>query len=204
MAKEIEFKFIVDPERAEALAALPLLNQYAAGEPKQKRLINTYYDTPELSLRDQKMGLRIRKSGDDWIQTIKGEANRGDGLSIREEVEHPLAENKLNMSLLRDTAFDHIGRDEDLAARMKPAFTTDFKRLKWDLHLPDGVQIEAALDRGEVIADGRTEPICELELELISGDLPGMERFAEQLLTVFPMERGTKSKAQRGYALAVS
>lgn len=39
----------------------------------------------------------------------------------------------------------------------------------------DGSQIEIALDQGEVKAGEFAEPICELELELLSGDTRGAE-----------------------------
>ncbi len=201
LAKEIEFKFLVEPERADQVKELTLISSKAEAPPKLLHLISTYYDTADLQLRSLGLGLRIRSVEGGWIQTMKGGASRSDGLSIREEVEFPLQSNQLDCSKLIGSAFDNIGHDTELHSRLEPMFITDFHRLRWVLLLDDGSRIEVALDRGAVVHGALGEPICELELELISGTLAGMEDFSKQLLASFHLTRGNRSKAQRGYEL---
>jgi len=201
LAKEIEFKFLVAPERAEQLKELALISAKAEGPRKLSRLISTYYDTPDQYLRAQGLSLRTRSVEGGWVQTMKGEASSTGGLSIREEVEFPLPSDQLDCSKLIGSAFDAIGHDAALHARLKPLFVTDFHRLRWLLLLDGDTRVEAALDRGTVVHESLSEPICELELELISGELASMEGFSEQLLAAFPLTRGNRSKAQRGYEL---
>lgn len=84
---------------------------------------------------------------------------------------------------------------------MQPLFSTDFYREKWLVEV-DGSQIEIALDQGEVKAGEFAEPICELELELLSGDTRAVLKLANQLVSQTGLRRGSLSKAARGYHLA--
>ena len=74
----------------------------------------------------------------------------------------------------------------------------------WLLALSQGT-VEVALDRGiiEVTRHGQTahQPICELELELKSGDNAALTALAAELGAVIPLEPSDDSKAARGYAL---
>lgn len=55
---------------------------------------------------------------------------------------------------------------------------------------------------GEVKAGEFAEPICELELELLSGDTRAVLKLANQLVSQTGLRRGSLSKAARGYHLA--
>ncbi|VTN11801.1 Uncharacterized conserved protein [Raoultella terrigena] len=63
-------------------------------------------------------------------------------------------------------------------------------------------QIEIALDRGEVKAGEHQEAICELELELLSGNTADLLALARGLLDTGALRQGSLSKAARGYHLA--
>ncbi|HEY8907471.1 MAG TPA: CHAD domain-containing protein, partial [Rhodoferax sp.] len=72
----------------------------------------------------------------------------------------------------------------------------------WTVTAQDGSVIEVAFDLGEVQASGQSSVICELELELLSGDPTSLFDVAQQLaehVAVIPM---SQSKAARGHALA--
>ncbi|MCV5217230.1 CYTH domain-containing protein, partial [Escherichia coli] len=61
-----------------------------------------------------------------------------------------------------------------LQSELVPLFSTNFTREQWLIGMPDGSQVEVAFDQGMVVAQGedgeeRQEPICEVELELKSG-----------------------------------
>lgn len=66
----------------------------------------------------------------------------------------------------------------------------------------DDSRIEIALDQGEVKAGEFAEPICELELELLSGDTRAVLKLANQLVSQTGLRQGSLSKAARGYHLA--
>ena len=59
-----------------------------ASKPVEQLLVSIYYDTPALDLAKRRMGLRLRKQGNQWIQTVKFGQKGGGGLNARTEVEH--------------------------------------------------------------------------------------------------------------------
>ncbi|MEY2631443.1 MAG: hypothetical protein RIR00_97, partial [Pseudomonadota bacterium] len=86
MATEIELKLGLAPETVPLLLAHPLL----AGTSRQQPLRNTYYDTAELALHQQRIALRLRQKGEQWLQTVKTAAEAdAQGLSRRGEWECP-------------------------------------------------------------------------------------------------------------------
>jgi triphosphatase len=72
-------------------------------------------------------------------------------------------------------------------------------RTAWMLRLPDGSEVALALDKGEVKAEQGSEPICEAELELRSGQAESMFDLAAQLHGDIPFQLGNRSKSSRGY-----
>jgi inorganic triphosphatase YgiF len=86
--------------------------------------------------------------------------------------------------------------DDDLV----PIFATDVVRETWLLQLGRS-QIECAIDRGIVAADGRRVPINEVELELKSGQPVRLFQLAHRLNSIGPLRIETASKAARGYDL---
>jgi len=202
MAAEIEVKLLVAPEQVDNLIGHTRLEAAAIAPPREKRLVSVYYDTPDELLRSRKQAIRIRAVEGGWVQTIKGDVEGEGGLSMREEVEHPVPTNALDLELLAGSAFDDLARDPDLADRLKPLFSTDFTRLIWDLSLEDGTRVEAAFDRGEVRAGEASEPIHELELELVRGSVESLKALSDTLRDDLGLVPGNLSKAKRGYALA--
>jgi inorganic triphosphatase YgiF len=89
-------------------------------------------------------------------------------------------------------------------------FQTVFERSSWEVQAY-GARIEAAIDEGQIRAGARTEPVLELELELIDGSPLALLKLALQLAGVRggrPADLGLlpygDSKAARGYRLARS
>src|ERR1039457_2815010 len=62
-------------------------------------------------------------------------------------------------------------------------------------------QIELCMDQGEVSTEQHSTPICELELELKSGDPQQLFELALAILEIVPFELEVVSKAEQGYRL---
>src|SRR5262249_27330955 len=62
--------------------------------------------------------------------------------------------------------------------------------------------LEVAVDHGFIKADGRREPISEIEVELKDGDRGGIAMVAGRLAQSVPTTYAGRSKAERGYALS--
>ncbi|HSK42168.1 MAG TPA: CHAD domain-containing protein, partial [Arenibaculum sp.] len=89
----------------------------------------------------------------------------------------------------------------DVLPAIRPVFSTDFQRTVLVLRPGPGVEIEMALDTGEVRAGARRDPVSEVELELKAGPLGGLFDLALELLRVVPVRIATRSKAEAGFAL---
>lgn len=162
-----------------------------------KKLINSYFDTPELALNQNKTALRIRKVSNQFIQTLKTKGQSINGLHQRREWEWPLPANKLNTDLLKICDAWPMDIKLDL---LEPVFETNFTRQKAVLGWRES-SFELALDQGEVISANQSTPINELEVELLSGNTEDLLALGELLKTNLSLEPDNVSKAERGYDL---
>ena len=93
-----------------------------------------------------------------------------------------------------------------LRPQLQAMFCTDFERQRWVIAHADA-QIEVALDQGRIHVPGTdlTEPILELELELLSGPESALMALADALRQTpqgpVILTPSDASKAQRGQAL---
>ncbi|MGL6027093.1 MAG: CHAD domain-containing protein, partial [Vibrio sp.] len=92
----------------------------------------------------------------------------------------------------------------ELQAELLPLFSTNFTREQWLISMADGSQVEVAFDQGVVVAGERQQPICEVELELKSGQTDALFTLARQLCEQGGMRLGNLSKAARGYRLSAN
>ena len=203
---ETELKLSLSAQDLPRLLTHPLLTHpLLAGAGSAQRLLNTYFDTPDLALQQRRMAVRERLAGDQWLLTVKTAGRSENGLSRRQEWEAPTTPGALQFATLVDDA----ALATDLMAMrpsLKALFCTDFERQRWVVTHADA-QIEVALDQGRIHVPGTdlSEPLLELELELLSGPESALMTLADVLrqtpqgpLTLTPSDA---SKAQRGMAL---
>ncbi|THD62155.1 CYTH and CHAD domain-containing protein [Phenylobacterium sp.] len=183
-AQEIELKFACRPEDlAAVLAAAP------AGDDETRELISVYFDTPDLVLQRAGASLRVREYKGRRVQTVK----RGRGM-VREEHEAPIE------GLAPDPALEPLPSLLPRGADLRPAFNVRISRRQRTLRYR-GARIEIALDQGEVSGGEQKSPICEVELELKSGDPAALFALARELSAAAPLYLAFDSKAARGQAL---
>lgn len=198
---ETELKLTLAASDLPHLLAHPLLVK--AGD--TQHLLNTYFDTPELALQQRRMAVRERLAGDQWLLTVKTAGHSQNGLSRRQEWEGLTTPGALQFDALVD---DKTLAQDLMALRphLRALFCTDFERQHWVIHHADA-KIEVALDQGRIHVPGTTlsEPLLELELELLSGPESALLALANVLrqipqgsVTLTPSDA---SKAQRGMAL---
>lgn len=195
MAQEIELKLQLTAKTARQLARHPLLATLPAS---RGELLNTYYDTPKLALTRRRVAMRFRKRGWEWLLTVKSAEPAAGGLAVRSEWEVPATPGQFD--------FAHVDAPElrefleSHADKLKPIFTTHFLRRTWEVEYGESL-IELALDKGEVESKGRSEPICEVELELLNGRLSDLFGLTRALQADLDLRPAVASKAERGYAL---
>ncbi|MEK1904562.1 MAG: CYTH domain-containing protein [Pseudomonas sp.] len=203
MNKETEIKLRVSRETLAALRDHPLLKKRNKSGWEQRELFNQYFDTPERDLAQAKVALRLRRDGEQFIQTLKTRGQSVAGLSERNEWDWYLPKAKLDTKKLTDDCWPASLAELD-KKQLKPLFTTDFVRQKAEIAWGRGkakVVIEAALDLGKVVAGEGEEEICELELELREGDPAALLELAAELAADLPLMPCDISKAERGYRL---
>jgi inorganic triphosphatase YgiF len=203
MNKETEIKLRASRATLTALRDHPLLKKRNKSGWEQRELFNQYFDTPERDLAMAKVALRLRRDGDQVIQTLKTRGQSVAGLSERNEWDWTLAKAKLDLKKLDDSCWPAALAELD-KKQLQPIFTTDFVRQRAEIAWGRGkarVVIEAALDLGKVIAGEGEEEICELELELRQGEPDALLELAAELAADLALMPCDISKAERGYRL---
>lgn len=197
MATEVELKLYCSPEDIARIGDHPLIAAGVETGPA-RRLENTYYDTPDLALYQERMALRIRNTPTEQLQTVKCSAKSLAGLSARPEWETPYA-----------GSFEFSAVDvrqvrsflEERQPHLLPVFTTSFERRTWRIDVAKKIAIWVMVDSGFVSSGDRSVLISEVELELAQGAPEDLLDFAIALATDLPLVPHDISKAERGYQL---
>ena len=209
--QEIELKFLVPESRLKGL-----LRQAQIKSSELTQLAAHYYDTPDQKLAQAGIGLRIRKEGDAWVQTIKA---GGDGIAARlehnalldnEQVQAMLDTNTLmpDLSIYKNTSVAPALAEfklKKLAKKLVRLYVTDVERttrlLVDDSDDESNNHIEMAYDYGEIIHgndDSQRDAIQEIEFELISGDIDFLFATAKTWCKRYKLCLSTVTKAERG------
>jgi triphosphatase len=209
-ATETELKLKATPQTLAKLRQSPLFAACGGGRAVSKTLISAYYDTAEQALQERLATLRVRKTGDNYIQTLKSAAHEPGGLT-RSEWEWPVAGPNPDLSVIVEPeALALLGSVDAGALRL--VFESRIKRTVRMLGDSDnggggggggGDLVEAAFDVGELrTPDGAVLPLAELELELKAGAPSALFALALEIAKLAPVRLETRTKAARGFALA--
>lgn len=191
---EIELKLALHPRHVARIRRHPLLSTIA---PQQHALLSIYFDTPKFDLMHRGIALRVRRAGDQWIQTLKAESQSVGALTSRPEWEMAITDgDHPDFSALPQVALDLLTGIK--LKHISSVFTTEFQRTTW-LISSRAAHAEVALDTGKIHAGETYRDICEVEIELKSGTPAFLFDTATQLLQQVPLHIEPRSKAERGY-----
>lgn len=193
-AVEVELKLEFEPAAACRLISSPIL---ARGDRKDEAQLSTYFDTPDHRLRANGYSLRIRRSGGHLTQTLKADVP-GAGLFSRSEWQQDVSAETPQLDGTHGSLAQSI--EAEVIGSLHPQFVTDICRSSGVIAASNS-QVTFAIDIGQVMANGRTEQICELELELLDGSASGLFDLARDINAGIPLRLGVLSKAERGYRL---
>jgi inorganic triphosphatase YgiF len=186
--QEIELKFVLPEDQAE-----PVWQAMGGAEAKPAALTSVYFDTAGRQLRRSGIALRVREKKGVFVQTVKS----GGGVA-RGEWETAIPSAAPDRAALAGTpAAALLPKKADLL----PAFSVRVQRRAIDLQ-EGRSRIEACLDTGEIRAGGRTVPVCEIELELLHGEVGDLFGLARRLMADAPLTLSFTTKSRRGYWLA--
>jgi len=193
--KEIEIKLQLPAANFARLRRVPLLRQ-ASGSKRSENQVSVYFDTKRLKLKDNGLTLRVRRTGNQYIQTIKSD----DGSPFeRGEWETAVDDSLPDLKQADTSALEPLGIKK-LRKRLRPVFETRVQRTSYPLTRKD-CDIALTIDRGEIDAGNSMLPLCEAELELKRGNRARLFEFARAIARATSGELAVKSKSQRGYEL---
>ena len=189
MGKEFELKYAATPEILEKVRAY-------IGEFTEISMETTYYDTPGKDLSARKMTLRRRYENGISVCTLK----MPDGPNSRKEYETECATIEAAIPVLcKLSGWSELASlsEKGLIPRCGARFT----RLAATVQHKD-CEVEIALDSGILMGGGKEIPLCEIEVELKSGNPATAVRYANFLAGIFGLKGEPKSKFARARALA--
>ena len=191
---EIELKLSISRENLKKMFTLPLMKNCLHEDTKTvRRLITSYYDTPEMVLQNNGIAYRVRDKGDGTFEaTVKTAKKNVGGVTERLELNLPLEEDRAELE-----GFKELGLPLELTELapqgVEKLFTVNVQRTTYLLHYGAAV-IELAIDRGNILAGKAKAPVEEIEFELKEGEVPELLAFAAELAAQVPLfvEMGTK------------
>ncbi len=199
MNNEIEIKLLATPQCASELLAR--LNKYRVLQTEVKTLTSVYFDTTDRQLMRWGMGLRIRSGDGDNVQTIKTDGISLGGLHQRPEYNCVIQANQPDLNLFDSAIWPDGTNVALLNSQLFSLFTTAFERQTWLVDLANDTLVEVAFDQGALTANATEEAICEVELELVKGDLSQLFELASDIAEIDGLRHANISKAERGYML---
>lgn len=198
--EEIEWKLQVTneafwPQIADFILALP-------NRIKRENITMAahYFDTKERQLNKNKIAYRIRKENETLVATLKAGGSSTGGLHKRLEA-NVLVESSLpDLSVFSDVKEVKPVVDFLQAVPLYEIVVTDFVR---EAVLVDYKKssIEIAMDKGLIRANGKSERIAEVELELKDGSEEDLALLGTELCNRFPLQPESRSKYYRGLLL---
>ncbi|TFI60194.1 CYTH and CHAD domain-containing protein [Sphingomonas parva] len=196
-SEEIELKLELPVDAVDRLRGLSLLGPPDEGPRTQ---VSTYFDTPAGHVRKAGYSLRVRRKGRSFVQTVKEKGKETGGFSARGEWERRIAGPGLDLEALGETPVARLVARKKVRNALAIASETDVQRTTW-LVRRDGTAIELILDVGEVRAGARRDTVCEIELELKSGERGMLFDLAREIGAEIPLRLGVLSKSERGFEL---
>src|SRR5436190_3992735 len=118
MAVEVELKLATDRASLARVRKHPALAAVLRGRARTSRDISTYYDTGTAELQQAGIALRVRRTGQRWLQTVKGEGERLGAVHRRPEYEWTIRTGRIDAAKLSTTPWREVF--DATAGRLRP------------------------------------------------------------------------------------
>jgi inorganic triphosphatase YgiF len=161
------------------------------------RLQAFYFDTPDRDLVRAKIALRLRREGEQWVQTLK---MPGENALSRIEINHDRLSPDLDLSVYAAEPFAAVLAKH--AQALSICYETDVQRIFRQTRTALGV-VEIALDTGLLRAGSVELPISEIEFELKRGELGAIFALGKKWQQAHGLILDVRSKSERGDRLAL-
>lgn len=203
---EIEMKYgIGDKETAKRIWEDEYLLSIEEKESRERVYMKaSYFDTDDYILSKKDIAFRVRMEGSRIVASMKWKGASVDGLHTREEINVPVNDEACFIApdpeLFKES---DIGRDMIALVQGKPLHSLlETRFLRSRMRVDTGKAIcEVAIDEGEIVTDFGNLPICEMEIELFTGDQEDVRRIGETLAEKYGLTAENRSKYARGLKL---
>lgn len=203
---EVEVKYSIDDDtKVSSILEDEFLSSIECEDTRKTLSMHaTYYDTVEMELEDRKAAFRIRLEGDDYVATVKMGGSVNNGVHERFELnkiveEEDYIENPtLDLFMDDETIKRNLG---DLAGKeILPILEMNYVRELFEVEF-QGSRMEVALDQGDIWTPEGNAPICEMEIEIISGDVDDLKQLGGIVSREYDLEIERRSKFERGITI---
>lgn len=160
----------------------------------------TYFDTDDLDLCRNDIAYRVRSEGDRLVASLKWGGKTEGALHTREEINIPVTNKKANPVIFEES---DIGKDLIRiidGKPLRPIMEMQIERRRFRLDTQDTI-MEVSIDGGTIATEMGSAPICEVEVELFSGDQEPMLTLGELLKEKYGVVSEKRSKFYRGLVL---
>lgn len=200
---EIEMKYTIDSkETADKIWEDEGLLLIAEENSREKVYMKAaYFDTEDRILAKNDIAFRVRMEGSRVVASLKWNGECEDGLHTREEINVPFGDEACfimpDPAIFRESEAGRAMIDILAGRPLHNVLETRFLRSK--MKVDSGTCIcEVAIDIGEIVTDFGSEPICELEIELFTGDEESIKQIGNGLVTKYGLVPQDQSKYARG------
>ncbi|MEA4922250.1 MAG: CYTH domain-containing protein [Eubacteriaceae bacterium] len=203
---EIELKYMIsDPEVADRIWEDSQLKSLEEKGSRGRNAFNgTYFDTEDHILFKNDIAFRLREEGKKLVASLKWNGENQGPLHKREELNINLGEGKMPETP-DPTVFSQSDEGIDMMdllgeKELKCMMQVNVLRKSFRVDMGDSI-VEISLDDGEIITEDGKEPVCELEIELFSGEETDLIKLGEQLQERYDLKPEKDSKFARGLKL---
>lgn len=199
MGMELEYKLAVNsPAKLEQILFDEQVAQVRQGSYALIHMATIYYDTTDHRLSTRRWTLRLRQENSRLVATLKtpGAGNaRGEWACEAGSIQAAIP---LLLEAGAPAELPEVLDGEPLI----PVCAAQFMRRAANVVFADGTVCELCGDIGMLVGGANEEDLCEIEVELKSGNADTAAAFAEELMERFDLQEEPRSKFARASALA--
>lgn len=203
---EVEMKYAIpDKAKADAIWEDDYLHQIGDADTRETVYMKAaYFDTEQNTLSKNDIAFRVRMEGNRVVASLKWNGSSDHGLHRRQEINVPVDDPACflqpSAELFRESEagkelLELLGNEE-----LHSMLETHFLRRRLRVDLGQSI-MEVAIDTGDIVTEVGNAPICELEIELFSGEQTDVETLGQVLSGKYDLTPLNDSKYARGLTL---